>query len=147
MKTVTLKVEGPISLAGTTTREKLYEDNANRSILIYLDQSKKHKEDIMSYQRRASAGEIDKSREEKIKDFFRDVQRVLKPVKVRNPYATRLIIPETVFKPLRTNAHYLNFIEVVTFYSQYQRTKKVDESTGEDYIETTIDDILSLIHI
>ncbi len=28
LKTITLHVEGPISLAGTTTREKLYEDNA-----------------------------------------------------------------------------------------------------------------------
>ena len=31
LKTITLQVEGPISLAGTTTRERLYEDNANRS--------------------------------------------------------------------------------------------------------------------
>ena len=141
MKTVTLRVEGPISLAGTTTREKLYEDNANRSILIYLDQSRKHKEEIMSYQRKLSAGEIDRSKEDKIKEFLRDVQSVLKPISVRNPYATQLIIPETVFKPLRTNAHYLNFIEVVTFYCQYQRVKKVDESTGEEFIETTIEDI------
>ena len=56
LKTITLKVEGPICLAGTTTREKLYEDNANRSLLIYLDSSKQHKEQIMDYQRAESAG-------------------------------------------------------------------------------------------
>ena len=32
LKTITLKVEGPICLAGTTTKERLYEDNSNRSL-------------------------------------------------------------------------------------------------------------------
>lgn len=140
MKTITLQVEGPICLAGTTTREKLYEDNANRSLLVYLDNSKQHKESIMNYQRGLSAGTINKGQEEEIKEFFKDIQSVLQPVKVRNPYATQLIIPDTVFKPLRTNAHYLNFIEVITFYKQYQREIKTDQ-TGVKYIETTLEDI------
>lgn len=58
-----------------------------------------------------------------------------------NPYAEYLQLPKEILKPRRTNAHYLQFIEVVTYYSQYQREKKVDESTGEEYIETTIEDI------
>ncbi|MCP3660230.1 MAG: DNA primase [Bacteroidetes bacterium] len=140
LKTITLQVEGPISLAGTTTREKLYEDNANRSILIYLDNNKKHKESIMDYQRKLSSGKINKSKEEEIKEFIKDIQTVLKNIKVINPYAEQLKIPETDFKPLRTNAHYLNFIEVITFYKQYQRKIKLDEN-GEKYIETTLEDI------
>ena len=39
-KTVTLKVEGPVCVSGCTTKESLYEDNANRSFLIYIDESK-----------------------------------------------------------------------------------------------------------
>ncbi|MCP4482584.1 MAG: hypothetical protein GY817_07435, partial [bacterium] len=140
LKTITLQVEGPISLAGTTTREKLYEDNANRSILIYLDNSKKHKESIMDYQRALSAGQINQSKETEIKEFIKDIQSVLKSIKVINPYANQLKIPETDFKPLRTNAHYLNFIEVITFYKQYQRKIKINEN-GEKYIETTLEDI------
>jgi DNA primase len=66
MKTITLKVEGPISLAGTTTRERLYEDNSNRSLLIYLDgNSKEHKESIMEYQRKLSAGKVKTKEEER----------------------------------------------------------------------------------
>ncbi len=140
LKTITLQVEGPISLSGTTTREKLYEDNANRSILIYLDNSKTHKENIMDYQRILSAGEINHQKEEEIKEFFKDIQTVLKPIKIKNPYAKKLIIPETVFKPLRTNTHYLSFIEIVTFYKQYQRKKFLDEN-GQEYIKTTLEDI------
>jgi hypothetical protein len=50
LKTVSLHVEGPICLAGTTTKERLYEDNANRSLLIYVDGSPEHRERIMEYQ-------------------------------------------------------------------------------------------------
>ncbi len=141
LKTITLQVEGPISLTGTTTREKLYEDNSNRSILIYLDNSKAQKEAIMNYQRASAAGQINKVNEMDIKEFFKDVQSILKPIKIINPYAPKLIIPEEVFKPLRTNTHYLNFIEIVTFYKQYQRERKVDLETGEEYIETSLEDI------
>jgi DNA primase len=141
LKTITLQVEGPICLAGTTTREKLYEDNANRSLLIYLDGSKQHKEHIMDYQRRLSAGKINSKAENELKEFFKDMQTVLKPIKVRNPYAEMLKLPEYVFKPLRTNAHYLAVIETITFYHQYQRDIKTDPNTGEKYIETTLEDI------
>ena len=143
LKTITLQVEGPITLAGTTTKEKIYEDNANRSILIYLDNSKQHKEAIIKYQQNLSAGLINKTQENQTKAFLKDVQSVLEPVKVRNPYAPQLQIPTTVFKPLRTNAHYLAFIETVTFYHQHQR-KRISPPSGElegAYIETTIEDI------
>jgi len=140
LKTITLEVRGPICLAGTTTRERLYEDNSNRSLLIYLDNSKAQRQRIMDYQRKESAGKINKYEEVEMVEFMQDVQSVLKPIKVVNPYAEQLIIPEQVFKPLRTNSHYLQFIESVTFYHQYQRGKKQDDR-GKRYIETTIEDI------
>ena len=72
---------------------------------------------------------------------MQNVQRVLQHIAVRNPYAEHLKIPKDVFKPRRTNAHYIAFIEIVTFYKQYQREHKTDEATGEQYIETTLEDI------
>lgn len=141
LRTITLHVEGPICLAGTTTRERLYEDNANRSLLIYIDNSQEHKELVMDYQRRISAGRINVKEEERLKEFFKDMQSVLAPIAVRNPFAELLRLPEHVFKPLRTNSHYLAFIETVTFYHQYQREIKTDTASGERYIETTIEDI------
>lgn len=140
LKTITLQVEGPICLAGTTTKERLYEDNANRSLLIYLDSSPQHKEQIMAYQRRLSAGKINTREEQQAKELLRDIQSVLRPVRVVNPFAELLKLPEYIFKPLRTNSHYLQFIEIVTFYHQYQRPLKT-MADGTKYIETTIDDI------
>ena len=141
MKTIPLVVEGPISLAGTTTKEKVYEDNANRSLLIYLDGRQEQKDMIMDYQRLLSAGKVKTRQETELKEFFKDMQSVLKPIKVRNPYAEYLKLPEYVFKPLRTNTHYLAVIETITFYHQYQRQVKTDPETGERYIETTLEDI------
>ena len=157
LKTITLHVEGPISLAGTTTRERLYEDNANRSLLIYLDNTAEHREQIMEYQRKLSAGKINTAQEEQVKELFLDIQTVLKPIAVRNPFAEQLKIPESVFKPLRTNVHYLAMIETVTFYHQYQRPLQGGNhgdaaGTGEPtcsslsspsppYIETQLEDI------
>jgi predicted transcriptional regulator len=78
---------------------------------------------------------------------MQNCQRILQPIKVINPYATLLELPQAVFKPRRTNAHYLHFIEAVTFYHQYQREQKVNEETGEIYIETTIEDIKAANHL
>ncbi len=140
-RTVTLTVEGPVCVAGCTTKESLYEDNANRGFLIYIDESKEQDDKIMDYQRKLSAGKIDLAAQWKTVEQFRDMQRILRPVQVRNPFAEKLHIPGEVFKPRRTNAHYLAFIEAVTFYHQYQREKQYDKETGEEYIETTLEDI------
>ena len=140
-RTLHLTVKGPVSIGGCTTNEHIYEDNANRSFLIYLDETEAQDERIMDYQRKLSAGKIDVTEQQKIQKLLQNVQRVLQPITVKNPYAEQLIIPKEVFKPRRTNAHYIAFIEAITFYKQYQRPHQVDKSTGEIFIETTLEDI------
>lgn len=140
-RTIHLVVEGPVSVAGCTTKETIYEDNANRSFLLQLDESPEQDEKIMSYQRAKSAGKIDTEAEEHSAQLLRNCQRILQPLKVINPYAEHLKIPVEVLKRRRTNAHYLAFIEAITFYQQYQRATKADPQTGEAYIETTLEDI------
>ena len=95
----------------------------------------------MDYQRLISAGKVNEDEEYKAKELLKNVQRILKPIKVINPYAEHLQLPKSVFKPRRTNSHYLKFIEAITFYKQYQREKQYDKETGEEFIETTIEDI------
>lgn len=140
-KTIKLTVEGPVCVAGCTTQESIYEDNSNRSFLLYIDESQEQDKRIMQYQRLVSAGKINEDVALKTVEFVRNVQMMLKPVKVINPYAEFLELPQSVFKPRRTNSHYLQFIEAITFYKQYQRESKYDEQTGEEFIETKIEDI------
>jgi DNA-binding MarR family transcriptional regulator len=140
LKTITLTVEGPVSVSGCTTREKVYEDNANRCLLLYIDGSAAQDRRILDYQTRAAGGEINRETEQHTRQQLQNVQRVLTAVQVINPFAKYIHLPEQVFKPRRTMTLLLAFIEAVTFYHQYQRPLKRDVQ-GHPYIESTVADI------
>ena len=135
-----LLVEGPICVSGATTQESIYEDNANRSFLLIIDESQSHLNEVMGYQRKQQAGLINEAEQEKAKQLLKNTQRLLRGIKIINPYAPQLEIPQCVFKKLRTNMHYLKLIEIITFYHQKQREIKTDRN-GKPYIETAIEDI------
>jgi DNA primase len=135
-----LTVEGPICVSGATTKESIYEDNANRSFLIHIDESASHTDEVMDYQRKQKAGMINEAQQQEARQLLQNTQRLLQNVKVINPYALDLRIPDLVFKKLRTNMHYLRLIEIITLYHQQQREVKTD-STGQRYIETDLNDI------
>jgi energy-coupling factor transporter ATP-binding protein EcfA2 len=141
MKTTSRTVNGPVCVAGCTTKERVYEDNSNRSFLIYIDSSTDQDEKIMHYQRALSAGITNEQERTDAANLLKNSQRILKPYRVVNPFANQLLLPKSVFKPRRTNAHYLHFIEAVTFLHQAQRVLHVNNETGEEFIETTLEDI------
>jgi DNA-binding MarR family transcriptional regulator/energy-coupling factor transporter ATP-binding protein EcfA2 len=141
IKTEHIVVYGPVATSACTTKERLYEDNANRAFLLYLDNSESQDKAIMNYQRSRSAGSVNLKEETELKKLFQNCQRLLEQVTVKNPYANQLIIPHEVFKQRRTNELYLSLIETVTFYHQFQRAEQTDKLTGEIYIETALEDI------
>ena len=135
-----LTVEGPICVSGATTMEGIYEDNANRSYLLHVDESSEHLGEVLQFQRQQQAGLINETVQNSARLVLKNSQRLLKPVKVINRYATDLVIPDCVFKKLRTNMHYLRLIEIITFYHQGQRQWKKNPDGGY-YIETSLTDI------
>jgi DNA primase len=135
-----LTVEGPICVSGATTKESLYEDNANRSFLLHVDEGAQHMDEVMEFQRKQKAGLINETQQQEARQLLQNVQRLLQNVKIINPYALELRIPDMVFKKLRTNMHYLRLIEIITLYHQEQRQVKTD-SNGQRYIETNLNDI------
>jgi hypothetical protein len=134
--TQSFETKGPVCVSGCTTREKLYEDNANRCLLLYIDQSPEQDGRVMDYQRQSSAQTINEVAEEKAVEALQNMQRLLKPVKVCNPFAPLIELPQSIFKPRRTMVLLLSFIEAVTFYHQHQRDKN-----KEGQVLTTIEDI------
>ena len=82
LKTVTLNVKARFVYPGCTTREQLYEDNANRCILLYMDNSPEQDKKIMDYQRKLSAGLIDQYEERKVREQIKNAQRILKSISV-----------------------------------------------------------------
>ena len=141
LETVTLVVEGPVSVIAVTTEESIYEDNANRSILIYLNDSKEQDERVMSYQKNKRAGLINVYEEQQIQEKLQQLQKALEPIKVINPYAPLIDLPDNFPKKRRALPILLNFIEAITFYHQYQREQKTEQETGEIFIESTTEDI------
>ena len=135
-----LTVEGPICVSGATTKESLYEDNANRSFLLHVDEGREHMDEVMDYQRKQKAGMVNEAQQQEARQLLQNAQRLLQNIKVINPYALELRIPDLVFKKLRTNMHYLRLIEIITLYHQEQREIKVDANNNR-YIETTLNDI------
>jgi DNA primase len=83
---------------------------------------------------------INEAQLQEARQLLQNVQRLLQNVKIINPFALELRIPDLVFKKLRTNMHYLRLIEIITLYHQQQREVKTD-STGQRYIETDLNDI------
>ena len=140
LKTVTIVVEGPVCISGCTNKEKIYEDNSNRCILLYIDMSKEQDKKIMEYHAAVESGDIDHEKENQYKELFRNIQSVLRPVQVNNPYSKFITLPEAVFRPRRTITLLRGFIKAIAFYHQYQREVKKDKH-GQLYIDVTYEDI------
>ena len=140
LKTITIVVEGPVCISGCTTKEKVYEDNANRCILLYIDMTKDQDKKIMEYHAAVESGDIDQEKENQYKELFKNIQRVLRPIQVNNPYSKFITLPEAVFRPRRTITLLRGFIKAIAFYHQYQREVKKDKH-GQLYIDVMYEDI------
>jgi hypothetical protein len=105
-----------------------------------VDETPGHAREVMNYQRNHQAGLINELEQDQNRQLLKNAQRLLHKVRVINPYAPQLDIPECVFKKLRTNMHYLKLIEIITFYHQQGREWKQDRE-GRLYIETALEDI------
>jgi hypothetical protein len=109
----------------STTRASIYADNANRSIELVADESEAQDEQVLERQRALAAGLVDIPLEEATREKLRNVQRILRPCPVRNPYAPKLSLPKEVFHRRRTNALFLGLIQAITLLHQYQRQKTI----------------------
>lgn len=139
LKTVVHSVKGNVTIVGATTRETIYEDNSNRSLLIHLDTSVEQDQRIIKYQKDWFSGTVKKEEIESIQQLFHNCQRLLEPIRVVNPFAEELSLPHYIKTPRRAMRIYLSLIETITFYHQYQRRKYKDRSGT--YIKTTKEDI------
>jgi len=137
---VYLQVEGPVCVAGATTRNKIYEDNASRSFLIQIEETPQQENEILAYQGRVAAGLVDFAGLENTINLLKACQIQLKPYGVIIPFAPRLQLPPTVFKKLRTINHYLTLIKSITLWNQKQR-KTTTGKDGKQYLTSTLEDV------
>lgn len=139
-KQVYLHVEGPVCVAGATTRDKIYEDNANRSFLIQVEENPSHERQVLEYQGRMAAGLVNFKRYDENINLFKACQLMIEPIEVIIPFAPKLELPPHVFKKMRTKNHYLTLIKSVTLWNQRQR-KRVTDRDGNSFLLSTLEDV------
>ena len=139
-KQVYLQVEGPVCVAGATTKDKVYEDNANRSFLIQIEENPQHEAQVLEYQGKVAAGLVDFKKYEQNINLLKACQLLVEPVEVLIPFAPMLELPAYVFKKMRTMNHYLTLIKALTLWNRRQR-KTTTDSEGNRYLVSTLEDV------
>jgi hypothetical protein len=139
------KVEGPVMIFSTTTAIDIDEELLNRCLVLTVDEDRKQTQAIHDYQRYEETleGLLASQAREDILRVHRNAQRLLKPLKVVNPYATQLTFLDDKTRTRRDHKKYLTLIRSIALLHQYQRELKSTYLNGKQiaYIEVTVDDI------
>ena len=139
-KQVYLHVEGPVCIAGATTKDKIFEDNANRSFLIQVEENPRHEAEVLQYQGKVASGQINFKQHDKNIQLLKACQLLIDPMEVIIPFAQKLELPPHVFKKMRTMNHYLTLIKAVTLWNQKQR-KQITDQEGNTCLVATLEDV------
>ena len=139
-------VEGPVALMLTTTAIDLDEELKNRCLVLTIDESREQTRAIHARQRFEETLEGLTAAEDRarILTLHHNAQRLIKPLKVVNPFAERLTFLDDKTRTRRDHRKYLALIRTITLLHQYQRPVRHLERPGLAplaYIEATISDI------
>jgi DNA primase catalytic core len=141
-------VEGPVALMLTTTAIDLDEELKNRCLVLTIDESREQTRAIHARQRfeetlaGLTAGE-DRAR---ILTLHHNAQRLIRPLKVVNPFAERLTFLDEQTRTRRDHRKYLALIRTIALLHQHQRPVLSLARPGQEpvaYIEATVADIAS----
>jgi DNA primase catalytic core len=135
-------VHGPTAVFQTTTNPRTDAETRSRFIIVSVDESPEQTRAILAAQRQSHTREGWQRRlaGEAILKRHQAFQRLLRPLKVLNPFEPLLDYPAEHLLVRRDHPKYLNLILAVTFLYQLQRPVHHDAELG-DYLETTLDDI------
>lgn len=137
----TFEVKGNLCLVACAYSDKNYEELSLPFLCLYLNHSHTQDIAIMDYQKKCKAGQIKTEDIKAIQHNLKCVIASLENVNIINPFATLINLPKDVAYPRKSFLLLLNFIDVITYFFQYQREKLVDKETGEVFIKTHPDDI------
>src|SRR5690554_7701900 len=108
-----------------TTKGAIYEDNLSRCFVIAVDESAQQTAKIIDYQNRSAAGEIKTNQKDKIQTLLQNCIRLLKPMEVINPFASKMKLPEEAFKIRRLNSNFQSFVKQITLLRSEEHTSEL----------------------
>jgi DNA primase catalytic core len=146
MVTQEYRVEGPVMIFLTTTAVDIDEELLNRCLVLTVDESREQTRRIHAQQRARYTLKGIQSLETKsaVLALHRSAQRLLRPLRVFNPYADQLTFLDDKTRTRRDHTKYLQLIATVAVLHQYQREIRVLDCGGGQKAEcvvATLDDI------
>jgi len=139
------RVQGPVMLMLTTTAIDVDEELLNRCLVLTINESREQTKQIHAMQRAKQTleGLLATTERQHIIELHRNVQRLLKPVHVVNPFAEQLTFMDDRTRMRRDHMKYLTLIRSIALLHQYQRQHKTIMHRGQtlEYIEVTKADI------
>ncbi|WP_047100600.1 CHC2 zinc finger domain-containing protein [Dickeya dianthicola] len=139
------KVQGPVMLMLTTTASDVDEELLNRCLVLTVNESREQTQAIHAMQRHGQtlAGLLAVSEKGYVTTLHQNAQRLLRPLKVVNPYADRLTFLSDKTRTRRDHMKYLTLIQAIALLHQYQREVKRVTHRGAviEYIEVEKSDI------
>ncbi|MCI4121461.1 CHC2 zinc finger domain-containing protein, partial [Dickeya dianthicola] len=140
------KVQGPVMLMLTTTDSDVDEELLNRCLVLTVNESREQTQAIHAMQRHGQtlAGLLQSSEKQYLTRLHQNAQRLLRPLKVVNPYADRLTFLSDKTRTRRDHMKYLTLIQAIALLHQYQREVKRVTHRGAviEYIEVEKSDIV-----
>lgn len=139
------RVEGPVMIFSTTTAIDIDEELLNRCLVLTVDEDRAQTQAIHDHQRfeETLEGLLATQAKDDIIRVHRNAQRLIKPLKVVNPYAEQLTFLDDKTRTRRDHKKYLTLIRSIALLHQYQREIKNTYFRGKPlrYVEVSLDDI------
>ncbi|WKV50860.1 hypothetical protein PL145_00795 [Dickeya fangzhongdai] len=135
----------------TTTASDVDEELLNRCLVLTVNESREQTQAIHAMQRHGQtlAGLLQSSEKQYLTTLHQNAQRLLRPLKVVNPYADRLTFLSDKTRTRRDHMKYLTLIQSIALLHQYQREVKRVTHRGAviEYIEVEKSDIALANHL
>ena len=141
LHSTTFEVVAKLCLIACAYSEKNFDQLSLPFLFLHLNHSPAQDRQVMEYQKRLRAGLIDTRQITATQRRLKCVLASLAPVGVINPFAPLIQLPEDIPHPRKTLLLLLNFMDIVTFFFQHQRSQTTNPDTGEVFVQTHPDDI------
>lgn len=140
------KVNGPTAIFLTTAHpEALDYESRNRFVILTVNESREQTKAILAWQRWADTlpGVLARKSREEVLRRHHDMQRLLDPLEVVNPFAADLQYPSDRLILRREQKKYLSLIKTIALLHQHQRPRRTAGSGAGrfEYIEVVRADV------
>ena len=122
-RSVTVRQKGPIAYVESTTAPELFEEDANRCLVLHSDERPEQTRKILLADAKQLTGEMRSERRDEVREEFKCLHRCLAPLQVMIPFANQLVelFPKEPLEVRRSFSHLTSMIKSIALLHQYQR--------------------------